>query len=59
MHSALKTRAALGDRARLVTADQGGHLAYLFLDNKCANDVVTTFLAAGERPDEDTACPPN
>ncbi|MET4927197.1 alpha/beta hydrolase [Streptomyces sp. PSRA5] len=59
LHSALKTRAALGNRARLVTADQGGHLAYLFLDNKCANDIVTTCLTTGERPDEDTVCPSN
>ncbi|MFJ3439461.1 alpha/beta hydrolase [Streptomyces cyaneofuscatus] len=42
-----------------MTAHQGGHLAYLFLDNKCANDIVTTFLTTGERPAEDTACPPN
>ncbi|NJQ06103.1 alpha/beta hydrolase [Streptomyces lonarensis] len=47
---------ALGDRVRLVTADQGGHVAYLMQDNTCANDLVTEFLVTGERPDEDVAC---
>lgn len=50
-------RRAFGDRARLVTADQGGHLAYLFLGNRCANDVATGFLVTGERPRHDLACP--
>ncbi|MFC5823500.1 alpha/beta hydrolase [Nonomuraea insulae] len=53
---ARKLREALGDRARMVTADQGGHLAYLFLDNRCANDRVTTFLVTGQRPRHDVAC---
>ncbi|MEU6957677.1 alpha/beta hydrolase [Streptomyces sp. NPDC045714] len=56
LHSARETRTALGDRARMVTADQGGHLAYLFLDNQCANDIVTSYLVSGERPDKDTDC---
>ncbi|RDG39783.1 alpha/beta hydrolase [Streptomyces corynorhini] len=59
LSSAREMREALGDRARMVTADQGGHLAYLFLDNKCANDIVTTFLVTGERPGEDIACKAN
>lgn len=59
LNSAREMREALGDRARMVTADQGGHLAYLFLDNTCANDLVTTFLVTGQRPDEDTACETN
>ncbi|GAA3888070.1 alpha/beta hydrolase [Streptomyces sedi] len=57
LSGARETRAALGDRARMVTADQGGHLAYLFLDNRCAHDLVTDFLVTGERPDEDVDCP--
>ncbi|MEV7555746.1 alpha/beta hydrolase [Amycolatopsis sp. NPDC089917] len=52
---ARKLREAFGDRARMVTADQGGHLAYLFKDNQCANDLATRFLVTGERPD-DRAC---
>ncbi len=49
-------RRAFGDRARMVTADQGGHLAYLFLDNTCANDVATEFLVTGKRPHRDLFC---
>nr|WP_184806474.1 alpha/beta hydrolase [Kribbella italica] len=49
-------QAALGDRARMVTADQGGHLGYLFKDNRCLNDAVTTFLATGNRPHRDLNC---
>ena len=50
-------RRSFGDRARMVTADQGGHLAYLFLKNRCLNDTVTRFLATGKRPRHDLACP--
>ncbi|GAB3568997.1 alpha/beta hydrolase [Amycolatopsis endophytica] len=53
---ALALRHAFGDRARMVTADQGGHLAYLFQDDTCLNDAATTFLATGQRPRHDTAC---
>ncbi|MFD5829235.1 alpha/beta hydrolase [Lentzea sp. NPDC060358] len=53
---AKKMRAALGDRARIVTVDQGGHLAYPFKKNKCANDEATRFLVTGERVSEDKAC---
>ncbi|WP_219807472.1 alpha/beta hydrolase [Streptomyces sp. SM14] len=52
-------REALGDRARMITADQGGHLAYLKHDNPCANDIVTEFLVTGERPEEDVHCEAN
>lgn len=53
---ARKLREAFGDRARMVTADQGGHLAYLFKDNRCANDIATKFLVTGERPRHDFGC---
>ncbi|MFK0247920.1 alpha/beta hydrolase [Amycolatopsis azurea] len=53
---ARKLREAFGDRARMVTADQGGHLAYLFKDDKCANDLATRFLVTGSRPSGDFAC---
>lgn len=53
---AQKMRKAFGDRARMVTADQGGHLGYLKLDNPCADSIATTFLLTGERPARDVAC---
>lgn len=56
MFGARKLRQAFGHRARMVTADQGGHLAYLFLDNQCANDIATTFLVTGKRPHHDLTC---
>ncbi|MBL7253566.1 alpha/beta fold hydrolase [Actinoplanes sp. LDG1-01] len=54
---ARELRRAFGDRARMVTADQGGHGAYgLFARNTCANDAVTAFLTTGRRPARDLAC---
>ncbi|MFB9903128.1 alpha/beta hydrolase [Allokutzneria oryzae] len=53
---AQQMRRALGDRARMVTADQGGHGAYVIGANKCANDVVTAFLTTGKRPARDITC---
>ncbi|AGZ44049.1 TAP domain-containing protein [Actinoplanes friuliensis DSM 7358] len=54
---ARELRKALGSRARMVTADQGGHGAYLlFAANMCANTTVTTFLTTGHRPHRDLAC---
>ncbi|WP_055564259.1 alpha/beta hydrolase [Streptomyces atriruber] len=53
---AMKLRRALGDRATMVTADQGGHGVYPFGRNMCANNSVTAFLADGRRPAEDIAC---
>ena len=52
---ALRLRRAFGDRARVVTADQGGHGVY-FNANTCANDAATAFLATGARPARDLAC---
>ncbi len=53
---ARELRNAFGERARMVTADQGGHLAYLYLGNKCLNDTTTDFLATGRLPHDDVAC---
>ncbi|PRY41456.1 TAP-like protein [Umezawaea tangerina] len=53
---ARKMRGALGDRARMITVDQGGHLAYPFKENKCANDKASEFLVTGKRVTEDLAC---
>ncbi|MFD4867387.1 alpha/beta hydrolase [Streptomyces sp. NPDC058412] len=52
----LKMREALGDRARLVTVEQGGHGLYLGNGNACGNRAVTEFLTTGRRPAEDTDC---
>jgi pimeloyl-ACP methyl ester carboxylesterase len=56
--AALKMRAALGDRARMVTVDSGGHGAYLANGNACGDRTVSTFLAHGSRPHHDTSCRP-
>lgn len=49
-------RRAFGDRAVLVTADQGGHGVYPFGVNGCANEAVTTYLTTGQRPARNLAC---
>lgn len=53
---ARKLRSAFGDRARMITIDQGGHGAYLFAPNQCGNTAVTDFLATGKRPAQDVFC---
>lgn len=54
---ALKMRAALGERARMVTAGQGGHGMYPGNGNACGDRVVSDFLVTGERPARGTHCP--
>ncbi|MFH9740994.1 alpha/beta hydrolase [Streptomyces roseolus] len=58
--SGLKMRRALGDRARMVSVDRGGHGAYLIAaggtGNACGDRTVTRFLLTGERPDADVRC---
>ncbi|SES12889.1 alpha/beta hydrolase fold [Lentzea xinjiangensis] len=49
------TRRAFGDRAAMITVDQGGHGTYVIGKNKCANDAVTAYLLGGPRPN-DTRC---
>ncbi|TWD84048.1 alpha/beta hydrolase family protein [Kribbella amoyensis] len=53
---ALGLRKAFGDRAVMVTADQGGHGVYPMGKNQCANHAVTQFLVKGERPARDYHC---
>ncbi|MGW2210721.1 alpha/beta hydrolase [Streptomyces sp. NPDC001781] len=53
---ARKLRSAFGNRATMVTVDQGGHGVYPFGSNTCANDVVTAFLTTGQHPSRDLAC---
>ncbi|WP_315654323.1 alpha/beta hydrolase [Amycolatopsis sp. PS_44_ISF1] len=57
MPGALRLRGALGDRARMVTIDQGGHTAYLEGANQCGNTTVTDYLVTGRRSAHDTFCP--
>lgn len=45
-------RRAFGDRAAMLTADQGGHGVYVIGKNKCANDKVTEYLLSGQRPND-------
>ena len=52
----LRMRAALGDRARLVSVDHGGHGMYLGNGNACGDRAVTDFLRTGERPAADVTC---
>ncbi|MFF0624986.1 alpha/beta hydrolase [Streptomyces sp. NPDC004296] len=51
-----KMRAALGERARMVTVDRGGHGVYLAHGNACGDRTVTAFLRDGERPRQDVYC---
>lgn len=53
---ALRMRAALGDRARLVTVDRGGHGSYQADGNACGDRAVTEFLLTGHRPSVDLRC---
>lgn len=46
----LEMKRALGAKARLVTVDQGGHGVFLFGENACGNNTVTTYLVTGKRP---------
>ncbi|MCX5192557.1 alpha/beta hydrolase [Streptomyces sp. NBC_00249] len=52
----LKMREALGDRAVLVTVEQGGHGLYLGNGNACGDRTVTQFLTTGKRPARDVTC---
>lgn len=49
-------RQAFGDRARLVSIDDGGHGAYVFGTNACALNTGTTFLLDGNLPKRDAFC---
>ncbi|KAF4407056.1 alpha/beta hydrolase [Streptomyces lycii] len=53
---ALEMRRALGERARMVTVDAGGHGAYLSNGNARGDRTVTEFLLTGRRPGTDVVC---
>ncbi|MCC8250031.1 alpha/beta hydrolase [Saccharothrix luteola] len=54
---ALRMREALGDRARMVVVESGGHGAYVANGNACGDRVVTDFLTGATRPGRDVTCP--
>jgi hypothetical protein len=54
--AALAMRKALGNRARMITANEGGHGAYLLTGNACLNDLTTRFLTDGTTPANDVRC---
>ncbi|WP_155053782.1 alpha/beta hydrolase [Streptomyces blattellae] len=56
LSGALKMREALGKRAVMVVNDATGHDAYLANGTQCGDDLVSRFLATGERPERDTYC---
>ncbi|MFJ8914101.1 alpha/beta hydrolase [Amycolatopsis sp. NPDC102389] len=56
LSGARETRRALGDRARIVTVDEGGHGVWLTDENACGNNAVNRFFVEGKRPAHDTAC---
>jgi pimeloyl-ACP methyl ester carboxylesterase len=54
----LAMRLELGDRARLVSVGNGGHIAAYDDDRQpCADDAVTSFLLTGRLPERDRFCP--
>ncbi|TMR91660.1 alpha/beta hydrolase [Nonomuraea basaltis] len=53
---ALKMRRALGQRARMVSVDSGGHGVYLANGNACGDQAVTAFLTTGNLPHHDKNC---
>ncbi|MGP4044131.1 alpha/beta hydrolase [Streptomyces sp. 2A115] len=56
LSGARNLRAALGERAVMVTVNSTGHDAYLGNGNACGDRAVTRYLATGERPARDAYC---
>ncbi|MGW7436489.1 alpha/beta hydrolase [Streptomyces sp. NPDC054849] len=54
--ASLPDHEALGDRARLVAVEQGGHGLHLGNGNACGDRAVTVVLTTGRRPARDTEC---
>lgn len=53
---AVETRLRLGNSARMVSVDQGGHAAAYLAANQCATNTVNEYLATGSLPAHDTTC---
>ncbi|MFI6790946.1 alpha/beta hydrolase [Nonomuraea sp. NPDC050383] len=56
LSGARKMRQALGDRARMLVVDAGGHGSYVNSGNACGDRGVTDFLVTGRRPADGTIC---
>jgi pimeloyl-ACP methyl ester carboxylesterase len=56
---ATRVRDLLGQRSRLILVDGGGHAIFGLMDNSCATETVTTYLADGVFPSKDATCPAN
>ncbi|WP_409462519.1 alpha/beta hydrolase [Amycolatopsis sp. GA6-003] len=56
LSGALETRAQFGDRARMVTVDQGGHGVALPSLNSCGFNAAVDYLVRGVRPATDKFC---
>ncbi len=56
LSGAKEMRRALGDRARMVAVDDGGHGVWLASENACGNNAVNRFFVEGERPTHDMVC---
>ena len=50
------SRRALGQRARRVSVDSGGHGVYPANGNACGDQAVTGFLTTGRLPLRDQNC---
>jgi len=52
----VEMHAALGQRSRLISVDEGGHAIYGLETNTCATSAVTAYLADGVFPAQDRSC---
>ena len=53
---AREMRSALGQRAVMVSVDEGGHAIFGFETNSCANNAAIAYLGNGVLPAQDTLC---
>jgi pimeloyl-ACP methyl ester carboxylesterase len=54
---AQEMRNALGQRAVMVSVDEGGHAIFGFETNACVNNAAVAYLSNGVLPAQDTSCP--
>jgi pimeloyl-ACP methyl ester carboxylesterase len=53
---AKEMRSALGQRAVMVSVDEGGHAIFGFETNSCVNNAAVAYLGNGVLPAQDTFC---
>ena len=53
---AKEMRSALGQRAVMVSVDEGGHAIFGFETNSCVNQAAVAYLGNGVLPAQDTSC---